>query len=153
MARNRLWFWSMLQVNLFRKHLFLHQLTHNMKKDCSWNYHENYKLRTLAEHVQNMFLPTICSLPSINLTTSLSTHLVLTIILLITPDLEVTFGSTNYITLLILKCWKENGLHNLKKMIMLYLCNAVFLNREWQRKSPMGWKHFLRSISIFSQYV
>ena len=22
-----------------------------MTKDCSWNYRENYKLRTLAEHV------------------------------------------------------------------------------------------------------
>ena len=34
-----------VQVNLFQKHLFLHQLTHNMTKDCSWNYHENYKCR------------------------------------------------------------------------------------------------------------
>ena len=23
-----------------QKHLFLHQLTHNMTTDCSWNYHE-----------------------------------------------------------------------------------------------------------------
>ena len=44
-----------LQVNLFQKHLFLHQLTHNMTKDCSWNYHENYKRRTWAEHVLSMF--------------------------------------------------------------------------------------------------
>ena len=43
-----------LQVNLFNKHLFLHQLTHNRKKDCSWNYHENYKRRTWEEHGQNM---------------------------------------------------------------------------------------------------
>ena len=35
-----------VQVNLFQKHLFLHQLTHNMTKDCSWNYLENYRLRT-----------------------------------------------------------------------------------------------------------
>ena len=27
-----------LQVNLFQKHLFLYQLTHNMTKDCSLNY-------------------------------------------------------------------------------------------------------------------
>ena len=27
-----------LQVNLFQKHLFLHQLTHNMTKDCSLIY-------------------------------------------------------------------------------------------------------------------
>ena len=27
-----------LQVNLFQKHLFLHQLTHNMTKYCSLNY-------------------------------------------------------------------------------------------------------------------
>ena len=25
----------------FQKHLFLHQLTHNMTTDCSWNYNEN----------------------------------------------------------------------------------------------------------------
>ena len=40
-----------IQVNLFQKQLFLHQLTLNMTKDCSWNYHENYKRRTWAEHV------------------------------------------------------------------------------------------------------
>ena len=40
-----------LQVNLFQTHLFLIQLGHNMTKVCSWNYRENYKLRTLAEHV------------------------------------------------------------------------------------------------------
>ena len=28
----------------------MHQLTHNMTRDCSWNYHENYKRRTWAEH-------------------------------------------------------------------------------------------------------
>jgi hypothetical protein len=27
-----------VQVNLFQKHLFLHQLTHNMTKDCTLNY-------------------------------------------------------------------------------------------------------------------
>ena len=40
---------------LFQKHLFLHQLTHNMTKDCSWNYRENYKPRTWAEHVLPIF--------------------------------------------------------------------------------------------------
>ena len=39
-----------IQVDLFQKHLSLHQLTHNMTKDFSWNYHENYKRRTWAEH-------------------------------------------------------------------------------------------------------
>ena len=29
---------TFVQVNLFQKHLFLHQLTHNMTKDCSLNY-------------------------------------------------------------------------------------------------------------------
>ena len=29
---------DILQVNLFQKHLFLHQVTHNMTKDCSLNY-------------------------------------------------------------------------------------------------------------------
>ena len=44
---------TLLQVNLFQKHLFLHQLTHNMTKDCSLIYqflHENYKLRTCCGH-------------------------------------------------------------------------------------------------------
>ena len=45
----------MLQVNLCQKLLFLHQLTHNMKTDCSWNYREDYKRRTLEEHVLLMF--------------------------------------------------------------------------------------------------
>ena len=30
--------YKVVQVNLFQKHLFLHQLTHNMTKDCSLNY-------------------------------------------------------------------------------------------------------------------
>ena len=30
-----------LQVNLFQKHLFLHQLTQNMTKDCSLNYKQS----------------------------------------------------------------------------------------------------------------
>ena len=44
---------SKIQVNLFQKLLFLHQLTHNMTKDCSLIYqflHENYKLRTCCVH-------------------------------------------------------------------------------------------------------
>ena len=40
-----------VQVNLFQKHLFLHQLTHNMTKDCS--VHENSKLKTCC--VQKLF--------------------------------------------------------------------------------------------------
>ena len=41
--------------NSFQLHLLLYQLTHNMTKDCSWNYHENCKHRTWAEHVLPMF--------------------------------------------------------------------------------------------------
>ena len=43
----------MLHVNLCKKLLFLHQLTHNMTTDCSWNYsslHENCKRRTCCVH-------------------------------------------------------------------------------------------------------
>ena len=40
-----------VQVNLCQKLSFLHLLTHNMKTDCSWNYHENYKHRTCSVHV------------------------------------------------------------------------------------------------------
>ena len=29
---------ALVQVNLFQKHLFLHQLTHNMTKDCLLNF-------------------------------------------------------------------------------------------------------------------
>ena len=36
----------MVQVNLFQKHLFLHQLTHNITKDCSLNS----KVRTCWVH-------------------------------------------------------------------------------------------------------
>ena len=48
------YFISLLQVNLFQKHLFLHQLTHNMTKDCSLNYQFS---RTWKEHV----LPIFCA--------------------------------------------------------------------------------------------
>ena len=44
---------SVVQVNLCQNLLFLHQLTHNMTKDCSLIYqflHENYKLRTCCVH-------------------------------------------------------------------------------------------------------
>ena len=46
-----------IEVNLFQKHLFLHQLTHNMKKivhRITSFAHVNYKRRTWAEHGQNM---------------------------------------------------------------------------------------------------
>ena len=45
---------TFVQVNLIQKHLSLHQLSHKMTKDCSWNYHKNYKRRTWEEHGQNM---------------------------------------------------------------------------------------------------
>ena len=37
---------TFMQVNICQKLIFLHQLTlnDNMTKDCSWNYHEHYKL-------------------------------------------------------------------------------------------------------------
>ena len=47
-----------IEVNLFQKHLFLHQLTHNMKKivhRITSFAHVNYKRRTWAEHGKNMF--------------------------------------------------------------------------------------------------
>ena len=41
-----------VQVNLFQKHLFLHQLTHNMTKDCSLIYQfSKYMKTTSSEHV------------------------------------------------------------------------------------------------------
>ena len=33
-----------VQVNICQKQLFLHQLTHNMTTDYSWNYHEHVLL-------------------------------------------------------------------------------------------------------------
>ena len=44
-----------IQVNLFQKHLFLYQLTHNMTKDCSLNY----EFSTWKFQAQNM-LRTCC---------------------------------------------------------------------------------------------
>ena len=40
-----------IQVNIFQKHLFLHQLTHNMTTDCLMNY----KFSTRKLQVQYMF--------------------------------------------------------------------------------------------------
>ena len=58
----RLWqitvtFSFLLQVNICQKHLFLHQLTHNMTADCSLNYEFN----TLKFHGQNMLRTKKCS--------------------------------------------------------------------------------------------
>ena len=39
-----------IQVNLFQKHLFLHQLTHNMTKDCSWKLQAQNIRRTCCVH-------------------------------------------------------------------------------------------------------
>ena len=61
-----------LQVNLFQKLLFLHQLTHNMTTDCSLNYKFNtwkFQAQTWGEHVvyrnsfwhTEQFLYTTCS--------------------------------------------------------------------------------------------
>ena len=47
--------YSEVQVNLCQKLLFLHQLTHNMATNCSWNYHEIYKHRTCSAYVLPMF--------------------------------------------------------------------------------------------------
>ena len=44
-------FTFLVQVNLCQKLSFLHQLTHNMTTDCSWNYHENYKCSAHVLHL------------------------------------------------------------------------------------------------------
>ena len=53
---------NLLQVNLFQKYLFLHQLTHNMTNDCplnyqfsTWKFQAQNMERTWGEHVNNMF--------------------------------------------------------------------------------------------------
>ena len=51
-----LFWWSLIQVNLFLKCSFLHQLTHNMTTDCSLIYDfstKKYKFRTCC--VQTLF--------------------------------------------------------------------------------------------------
>ena len=46
-----------VQVNLYQKLLFLHQLTHNMTTDCSLNYNFNtWKFQTQTCCVQKLFL-------------------------------------------------------------------------------------------------
>jgi len=45
--------YNIIQVNLFQKTLILHQLTHNMTRDCSLNSPEKYKFRTCC--VQKLF--------------------------------------------------------------------------------------------------
>ena len=48
---------TQVQVNLFQKYLFLHQLTHNMTKDCplnyqfsTWKYQAHNTVRTCCVH-------------------------------------------------------------------------------------------------------
>ena len=51
-----------VQVNLFQKHLFLHQLTHNMTKDCSGNCKFiTYMKIPSSEHFKNMLCTWNCS--------------------------------------------------------------------------------------------
>ena len=48
-----IWALPTFLVNLFQKHLPLHQLTHNMKKIVHWftsSVHENYKLKKFCVH-------------------------------------------------------------------------------------------------------
>ena len=48
--------WTLLcnvQVNLFQKPSFLHQLNNNMKRDCSLNFPKKLKFRT--SYVQKLF--------------------------------------------------------------------------------------------------
>ena len=76
--------WVRLQVNLCQKHLFLHQLTHNMMTDCSlnyefitWKFQAQNMLRTCWEHVlyincsecqnKNQFVYTISSQHVLNM--------------------------------------------------------------------------------------
>ena len=65
-------FWKYLQVNLCQKVLFLHQLTHIMMTDCSFNFKFNtwkFQATTWGEHVlyrncfwhSEQFLYTTCS--------------------------------------------------------------------------------------------
>ena len=48
--------WKTVQVNLFQKLLFWHQLTHNMTTDCSLNY----KFSTCKLQAQNMGITWPC---------------------------------------------------------------------------------------------
>ena len=43
-----------VQVNIFQKHLLLHQLTPNMSNDCSLIYQIKYMKTTSSEHVVYM---------------------------------------------------------------------------------------------------
>ena len=45
---------SNVQVNLFQKHLFLHQLAHNMTKDCLLNY--KFSMNMLCISIGFLFL-------------------------------------------------------------------------------------------------
>ena len=65
--------WPLIQVNLFQKHLFLHQLTHYMSKYCSliyqfspWKLQAQNKLCTQIDFLvlfwhSKQFMYTICS--------------------------------------------------------------------------------------------
>ena len=54
-------FTYVVQVNIFQKHLFLYQLTHNMTKDCSLNY----EFSTWKLQAQNM----LCTWTVLNIKT------------------------------------------------------------------------------------
>ena len=83
-----------VQVNLFQKHLFLHQLTHNMTKDCSLNY----KFSTWKLQAQNM-LRTCC------------VHKLFWISKQKTICVHNKFSTCSEFA--IFKCWSRNSMNNL----------------------------------------
>ena len=85
-----------VQVNLCQKLLFLHQLTHNMTTDFSWNHHENYERRTCSDHVLPMFCA--CSFHGISMNNLLSyCGLISAKITASDQDLPVPLGRDNNI--------------------------------------------------------
>ena len=98
-----------MQVNICQKHLFLHQLTHNMTKDCSLNY----KFSTWKFQAQNM-LRTCC------------VHKLFFVLTFRTIYVHNMFSTCS--ELAIFMYWTRNSMNNLVILWVSWCKNKFFWN-------------------------
>ena len=120
-----------VQINLFQKHLFLHQLTQNMTKDCSLNY----KFSTWKFQAQNM----LCT----------------QIVFCFCIDNSKQFMYTTCSELVVFMHWTGKLMNNLLSYFGLVdvKINAFDKDLHVQMKiSSLSWLKFLRFFTVLMLY-
>ena len=146
-----------VQVNLFQKHLFLHQLTHNTTTDCSLNY--EFSTRKIPVHnmlctkivlnvktkTKKQFLYITCSelvnflYWTCNSMNNLSSYCVLTDSIMSASDTDLPVSMSKTIAK---KQKKQNS--NAPPDFFTPLCNGPLLSHEWGRQPPWQTRSRLR---------